>query len=127
VLSTRVIEWEVEYAAVAVASRRTDGFISNDCFVREVPGLSVRSRMLPNFNITRKRPLDDFPCTITKGESNLKTLSASRDGGTDGGPESGESEKEPTPELVVSSEMALYLDADMVIQSTKLSIKIDSQ
>jgi hypothetical protein len=47
------------------------------------------------------------------------TLSASRDGGTDGGHESrDESEKEPTrltPELVVSSGEALYLDDDMVI------------
>jgi hypothetical protein len=43
------------------------------------------------------------------------------------GPESGESEREPTPELAVLSGVALYLDANMVIQSTKLSMKIDSQ
>jgi hypothetical protein len=47
-------------------------------------------------------------CADTKGESNLNALCfAGR--GTDGGPESGESEKEPTPELVVSSGAALYL------------------
>jgi hypothetical protein len=57
-----------------------------------------------------------------------ETLSASRDGGTDLGSESGESEKEPTPELVVSSGVALYLDDDMVIQSTRLAMRIvDSQ